>query len=353
MKKQKWGTVITLAITGACMLAVLGCGFRKNVANTTPGGTTASPGGHDIIGGLFDDNPEKGLVVQEAATKNITWESYTTPEGYMSIQIPSGWVVEPTNVDTIGYILRIYDPQNPNRFIFFETACASLSCVEAAEYYGMTTSTVFINPEPTAQSLFENSGDVFNYTDFTLVDNLGTTNWGGDILQATVTRGGETCEGLFSSIVQDVGPYYMGEYDMMYDVTNATVVLMAPEYEFVDWQPVLEECFSTLTFSDSYMQARKEAGDETIETSYYLSEQSKSMSDSIMSSWEARSNTYDIMSQEQSDATLGYDRYVDTQTGETYRVEYGIMDGYSGTRYEKVESGSDLYNQAVSGYITK
>ena len=71
-----------------------------------------------------------------------------------------------------------------------------------------------------------------------------------------------------------------------------------------------------------------------------------------MSSWEKRTNSHDIIRQRESDATLGYDRVVDTQTGKIYRVDTGLMDGYSGSRYEILESGSSLYNEPVDGYIT-
>ena len=37
-----------------------------------------------------------------------------------------------------------------------------------------------------------------------------------------------------------------------------------------------------------------------------------------MQAWENRQTTYDIMSQKQSDATLGYERVYNTDTGEIY-----------------------------------
>ena len=40
------------------------------------------------------------------------------------------------------------------------------------------------------------------------------------------------------------------------------------------------------------------------------------------------------MSQKQSDATLGYERVYDTETGEVYRATNGFTDVYDGKRYE-------------------
>ena len=73
----------------------------------------------------------------------------------------------------------------------------------------------------------------------------------------------------------------------------------------------------------------------------------------IIDGWNQRQASYDRISQAYSDATLGYDRYYDTVTGDVYRVEYGIMDGYNGDRYQLISENSDLYSLPVTGYIYK
>lgn len=55
-----------------------------------------------------------------------------------------------------------------------------------------------------------------------------------------------------------------------------------------------------------------------------------------MSSWENRNASFDIMSQKQSDATMGYERIQDTQTGEIIKIDNGFMDHYDGTRYTPI-----------------
>ncbi len=74
--------------------------------------------------------------------------------------------------------------------------------------------------------------------------------------------------------------------------------------------------------------------------------------DGIMSSWESRSKSQDIMSQKQSDATLGYERVYDTETGEVYKATNGFSDAYDGKRYKPVTDGS-MYALPTSGYIEK
>ncbi len=71
-----------------------------------------------------------------------------------------------------------------------------------------------------------------------------------------------------------------------------------------------------------------------------------------MSLWEMRNKSQDIISQKQSDATLGYERVYDTETNEIYRAINGFMDVYDGKRYQPV-TDDDMYTQAISGYIEK
>jgi hypothetical protein len=71
----------------------------------------------------------------------------------------------------------------------------------------------------------------------------------------------------------------------------------------------------------------------------------------IMDSWEKRNKSYDIISQKQSDATLGYERVYDTETGEVYKAYNGFTDEYKGNRYKSITD--DMYTTKISGYIEK
>ena len=75
------------------------------------------------------------------------------------------------------------------------------------------------------------------------------------------------------------------------------------------------------------------------------------ITDGIMDSWEKRNKSYDIMSQKQSDATLGYERVYDTETNEVYKAYNGFTDDYSGKRYKSITD--DMYTDKVVGYIEK
>ena len=51
---------------------------------------------------------------------------------------------------------------------------------------------------------------------------------------------------------------------------------------------------------------------------------------------EKRNASFDIMSQKQSDATLGYERVYDTETNEVYKAYNGFTDDYDGERYKPI-----------------
>ena len=70
-----------------------------------------------------------------------------------------------------------------------------------------------------------------------------------------------------------------------------------------------------------------------------------------MDSWDKRNTSFDIMSQKQSDATLGYERVYDTKTNEIYKAYNGFNDEYDGERYKPVTD--NMYLEKTSGYIEK
>ena len=61
-------------------------------------------------------------------------------------------------------------------------------------------------------------------------------------------------------------------------------------------------------------------------------------------------DTVTLLVDNESDATLGYERVQDTETGEYYRAENGFTDWYDGTRYRPATDNA-AYLTPVSGYI--
>ena len=138
----------------------------------------------------------------------------------------------------------------------------------------------------------------------------------------------------------DVGPV------MEFSILSET----APKEEFVDWLPVLDRCFASIVFTPAFHQQRRDAWARVMGTSKYIMQTADSIRGMIMDSYRRRNATYDVLSQKRSDATLGYERVQDTETGEYYRAENGFTDWYDGTRYRPATDNA-AYLTPVSGYI--
>jgi len=127
--------------------------------------------------------------------------------------------------------------------------------------------------------------------------------------------------------------------------------MTTPDEEFNNWQSILDYCLSTLEFSEEFVNGFNKEESSIMNTIQANQKVYNKISDSIMSSWEARNNSYDIMSQKQSDATLGYERVVDTETGDIYKAYNGFTDDYTGNRYQPIEDSQ--YTESIAGYIEK
>mgnify|MGYP006956379120 FL=1 len=197
---------------------------------------------------------------------------------------------------------------------------------------------------------------------FASTSSLAASALGDELLRATFTDNGKEGEGMFSASVVDFGSYTIsdgsvvdyqlqtadGGYYMVYNI----VAITAAKDTFIEWESVLTECMKTLQYSDSFISATNQASNETVALAMQISRNFNETMDAMMSSWESRNRSQDIMSQKQSDTILGYERVYDTQTGETYKATNGFTDVYDGERYQAVTDDA-MYAQPVSGYIEK
>ena len=301
---------------------------------------------------------DKNITVTASEASKVTYENYKDPSGYFTMEIPKGWKVVTGN-DAIHFYICAYDPKDTDRRVVVQMLLEGFNNNFVNEYYqtyyGFNPGYLVISDTTTKGVLAAMSGPEgmdshTYYTGFSYVDTIGKLESGADLIQATsYTDGGNKIEMLCTAYVQVISDTSGLGVNAVY--ANCVCMLTAKEEEFPDWFPVLDKTIGTLSFTNSYWTQRNREWSSIQQSAQDVSKKWNSVSDSIMSSWEKRSNTYDIMMQEQSDATLGYDRVLDTETGKIYKAETGFIDGYSGSRYKSVESGSNLYNEPVEGYI--
>ena len=331
------------------------------------------------LGGSVRD---KVKIVKNDA-QEIILEDYATD--VFSMKKPKGWTVQ-AGGEGIYYAIRVVDPENDNNQIFLmlkiqpilKSQAAKKAWQDYAILAGGTQYNIFskapVLESATTEGFFQVFGDVSSFANtvepslasfkfptfnnFTKLEesesqaSLKSVAMDSKVLRATFTGSkGEAGEGMFLATVVNFGnSYQMGVdmgYYMIYDITAIT----SKKDEFIDYQEILMKCANSIEFTDSYVNKTIDDSNAQTQKSLQINAQIQASFDSYMNAWENRSKTYDIMSQKQSDATLGYERVYDTDTGEIYKAYNGFTDDYSGNRYKSITD--DMYTKKTYGYIEK
>ena len=356
-KKNKIMLIIGVIIIFAIIVGVIAIA-PKNDKNS---------GGNGIVA------KKDEVKIVENETKTIKYTDFDN--GLIKMKIPEGWKVDVLG-DYIHYTIKAYDPQRPTYQFFFNMKSEGYNKSEEAKsfqkrYYpnSIFAKTSVIENETTEgfYKIFNDLGTLNNsnsftfptLTDFTVIQNLGAGAIGGDILRASFKdANGQEAEGLFTAYVYDAGTYYVNEYvmsgkqiDIYYLNVYDTMFITAPKDEFINWEEPLNVMSSSLEFTDTFISGFNNQQDAEMKNFQNVRNICNQITDGIMDSWEKRSASYDIMNQKQSDATLGYERVYDTDTGEIYKAYNGFTDDYDGERYKAITD--DMYTKKTSGYIEK
>ena len=322
---------------------------------------------------IFNITNEPKLKIKESETKNITFTDFDN--GLVKLKLPEGWKVDVLG-DCIHYTIKVYNPEKPIYQFFFNMKTEGYNKSEDAKrwqqkYYpnSMFAKTSVIATKDTEgfYKIFNDLGTLNNtstftfptLTDFTVTDNLGKGSLGGDMLRATFKdANGNEGEGIFTAYVYDVGPSYVYEnivsgkqIDIQYLNVYDAIFITAPKDELIEWEDTLNTICSSLDFTDTFINGFYKEQDVVMKNFQQIREIGNQISAGIMDSWEKRNKSFDIMSQKQSDATLGYERVYNTDTGEIYKAYNGFTDDYDGTKYKAITE--DMYTEKTSGYIEK
>ena len=371
MKKQH---LISLFLSICLLLGLTACGS----AETTDDGSAAPV------------TAPENIQITASAARAVETEPYECAD--FSMTIPKGWTVTSGGAN-IYHSIRVYDPNLPLRQMFVLLKADLLLHSQAGKAaweknysMGNAQAALFaqaaVLENPSTEGFYQMfsqytdfatqvessyAGYTFpTFDDFTVTDRFPSTSslkdsaLGDELLRADFTDGSNAGEGMFAASVADFGSFTItdgsvsgyqlqtvdGGYYMAYNI----IAITAEKDAFVDWEGVLSDCLKTLTYSDSFISAANQASNEAVAQAMQISQNFNQTMDGIMSSWESRSKSQDIMSQKQSDATLGYERVYDTETGEIYKATNGFTDVYDGTRYQPV-TDDNMYAEPISGYI--
>ncbi len=367
---------VSVLLAAMLMLGISACGNN----NTGTGGTNTPT-----------VKTEKGVKITKTAANSVETEVYQTSD--FSITIPKGWTVESGGVN-IYHSIHVFDPAKPvnGMFVLLKADCLlhSEEGKQAWQFYynsGQTSAQFLASAPVLSNPSTENFYKIFSqytavvaadpiysgytfpkFDNFTVTDrfeandSLKTYALGDEVLRATFESNGQAGEGMFTAAVVDFGSmpisngqmsgYLLKQVDGGYYMAYNIAAVTAEKDTFIDWESVLTKCLSSLDYSESFVSATVSASNEKLAQAKEISRNFNQTMDGIMSSWENRSKSQDIMSQKQSDATLGYERVYDTETDEVYKATNGFTDVYDGKRYKPVTDDS-MYALPTSGYIEK
>ena len=301
----------------------------------------------------------KGKITP-SETAGVEFEKYTDND--INIDIPKGWYVEVLDgVTPDFYTFMVYSRADERYRLYFNMKNEGCPASQKDKDFWMRwySSSPFaklpvVNPHncegyyKVFNAMQQNNTDYFTFptiNEFSIVEKLGTNTTGGDIVRATCKdESNNKLDGIFTTTVKPVSLYY-AKTTSIYGSTFYT----APEGMLIEWQPIFNKMLDSFSFTEEFTEKYYNTLKQTAKSSSELSKTLNETSDIITKGWEARQSTYDKISQKQSDATLGYERVYDVETGDIYKAQNGFMDGYSGSDLKPITD--DMYNLPIAGYI--
>jgi len=375
----------------------------SNLSYSGAGATQGAPLSQN--GKAADPEPLQGFTVTRAESIVPATYSYSSPA--FTATLPVGWKVV-TGGLMQNYAIKCYDPSQPARCLFFYGELGSWHKSQEGKDWWINYPAPYnprkpmideapVLPRPTMGSVVENWDAFCDYVQTIYPLHLAVEALSPDVMadirQAQVletssgpafeayrqaisqltpmngypdasinrftcfTSDGTPCEGAMGGIILDcadpnklINPTLP---DRWFYYANCVIGYTAPMGELQELAPTLIECVTSLRFTDSYIQQSNQQGQ--VLASIIASR------DTYLSSWESRERSYDILSQKYSDATLGYDRLYDSETGEVYRADLDFYDSYDLHRDEYSnpnllridDSTRQYYLQGVDYYITR
>ena len=325
---------------------------------------------------------DKKVRIRKSEVAELKLEEYKND--VFSMKRPKGWQVESGGAG-IYYAIRAYDPADTNNGIFLMLKMQPLLKNNAAkkqwqdyyklagEQYKLFADAVVLN-NATTEGFYQKFNDITTYmnniestlatfkfpkyTNFTANEKFESSASmkahaiDSKVLRATFTGdNNKDGEGLFMASVVNFGNQYTNGIDILYYMVYDIMAITSNKDMFINYEDVLTKCINSIEFTDSYVKKTIDDGNAQTKRALELNASVQKAFDSYMSAWESRNKTYDIMSQKQSDATLGYERVYDTDTGEVYKAYNGFTDDYDGSKYKSITD--DMYTTGISGYIEK
>ena len=333
---------------------------------------------------LFKDKTKENVTVVKSEATNIKLIDYDG--GNFTMKIPQGWKVE-TGGQDMFYAIRAYNPSDDRYQVYAILKAEPFLKNDKAKawyqnYYksfggngNKVLAEAIVLYSPTVEAFYSNFNsytaytksvdtmyDSFNFPDlrnFAMIEQFESNSSMKSVSKDDKTirgtfqdsKNGKNGEGLFMASIVDLGSYnYLGYDTLFYSVYNIMGITTAKN-ELVNYQEIFTKVLGSIKYTDSFVNTTISNGQEKTKSTLAMNNSMQEAYDSYNSAWSARQTTYDITSQKSSDATLGYERVYDTETGDIYKAYNGFTDDYTGKRYKPITD--NMYTEAINGYIER
>lgn len=148
------------------------------------------------------------------------------------------------------------------------------------------------------------------------------------LMRALFMQNNKVAEGLFLLTVAQLLPF-TGNPGWGTGVGYLFLAVTAPQEEFRFLQNDLIKSLESFTLSQSYVENCLRQQNQAYAGIMKAGKTLREASDIIMSGWEGRNKTHDILSEKWSDTILSKERLYDPETGTVYQFENGFYDKYS------------------------
>ena len=307
-----------------------------------------------------------GKTITATPTEPIVAGTTTYSDGRFTMEIPEGWKLMTAGTLAQDLCVRVWDPQRPERCIFRAGKLQPfLRSPQAKAFYGQLAGLdleyALFADAPALEELtldcflahedeMREYGKKYAYTGMMLDYEVFPALRDVEVLQrfpsqkpcpptcydnavariAFNSESGEACEGMVTAQPTRIGAsLYMSGVDVNPDIVYDFMGFLAPQGELIELEGVLNRCLGSFTFDEEFIRQSLQAAEDEAEIVRQMAAGMQAACDSCNAAWESRQTSYDILSQQRSDATLGYERLYDSETGEVYRAESGFWDDYS------------------------
>ena len=321
---------------------------------------------------------KSGAEAKKSRTAEPALVAFRDPKGNFTMQVPKGWVVSSGGFDMLHWI-HACDPKRPELGVFtlLKTECLLMNRASKQFYwekrgfglYAMFADMVVVEKVEDLYAQFmpfcafaakwEKSYQGFAFpqiADFELVEKKpARTMLSGMALDDAVLRGTFTDpltkrrgEGLFTGTL--CRGIVMGNVgcNIMYNISGVT----APEGELGDWAATLAKVIGSVRYSDAFEATAMKDMQIKAAGNARLAQTMRETSEIVTRGWEERQKGFDARVGKRADATMGYERVVEKDSGKVYRAYNGFLDAPENQKRFQA-APDEAYSRPVEGTIDR